>query len=98
MTRWTSRCARMLAAELKLLAAERTATTIDGGIGAAAIAAIAACEPGPRRELEVATWARRVIAGPGRIAIAIDPDATDGQLDALLELHARVMRATERAA
>jgi len=94
-TTWTVRLAAMLSLALHALNCEAVAATYDGGLGVSAMVAIAAHPPGPRRDFEVALWARRVISGPGRIAIAIHPDATDDELAAIIELHRRVMTETE---
>lgn len=87
----THRIAAMLARELRLLAAEKTAVSYDGGTGQIAVAAISALPPGPRRDLEVALWARRVIDGPGRFALLVHEGISDAELQAMVELHERVM-------
>lgn len=94
---WTSRVARMLAAELAGLDAERracrerAAVRIDNGAGLSAIAAVAALPAGPRRDLEIAIWARRLAAGPPVIAvIAEDLASDDNALRAFLALERAV--------
>jgi hypothetical protein len=91
VTRWTLRFAALLAFALRFAAAEEVAIAIDGGTGASAIAAISSLPHGPRRDLEVALWAERIMDSPGQIAIAIDPAASDSEIEALIQLHHRVM-------
>jgi hypothetical protein len=94
---WTMRCAAELADALADLACEAAAVSIDGGLGIAAVAAISALPPGPLRDLEIATWARRCIeagrrSGVRYTAILISPDASDSEIDAAAELAVRIRR------
>lgn len=73
-TTWTMRMARIIAGD------------IDGGIGDAAAATIAALPPGPQRELEVATSARRIATGPRSVAFVVSPDMPDDAVEAIADL------------
>jgi len=83
------RLARALAAEIwptEPWSIDTAAAAVDGGLGVAAVAAIAAVPPGPRRELEIAVWVRRARAIDGPIALMITPTTTDAELAALVDL------------
>lgn len=73
-------------------AAERVAVSIDGGLGAAAVAAIAAREGDAAKELEAAMWARRAARSVNAVVHLFTGDATDAELDA----HARLWIACQR--
>lgn len=95
---WTARCARMLEAQLDALAADAQHTLrcealtveLDHGLGTAAVAAITATPAGPRRDVELATWARRIASGPGCIAIVVDDAFGDEEIAVVAQLHRRV--------
>jgi len=67
---------------------------VDGGLGEAAIAAIAALPPGPRRDLEATTWARRILNGPARMAFVFPEDETARA--AFAQLHNAIVREASR--
>jgi hypothetical protein len=97
---WTARVAGDLARALAGKDIDAAATAIDDGIGQQAVAAIAATS-GPRRALEVALWADRIAAryhaGETKLAFVIGADASDADLEAITDLHARVIeRVRER--
>lgn len=56
----------------------------------AAIAAITATPAGPRRDREIATWAQRIAAGLGCIAVVIGDEFGPEEIEVLARLHARV--------
>lgn len=63
------------------------AAVIEGGVGAMAIAAIAAMQPGPRRRLEVELWAQRIATDEAcELAAAISPSTPAKELAAMIEL------------
>jgi hypothetical protein len=76
---------------------EQTAAAIDGGIGAAAIAAIAALPPGPRQDLEAVTWAQRILAGRAQLAFVLPAGvAADTAIGAFEQLHGAILREASR--
>jgi hypothetical protein len=100
MTTMTGRLARRLTEALADLddnairraRQERVAVQIDGGIGLSAIAAVSALPRGPRRDLEVALWAKRIVDGPRTIAFTVeDFRENDPDLDAFADLHRAVL-------
>lgn len=63
------------------------AVSIDGGIGLAAVAAVAALPPGPQRELEARLWARRILARDVRFAFAVPEGAgAENTMQAAIEI------------
>jgi len=89
------RCAAMLKLELSVIATEDAAVEIDGGLGLAAVEAIAALPPGPRRDFELALWARRIVDGPGRLAMVFRHDADDNTYEAYAALAYRCRQECE---
>jgi hypothetical protein len=92
---WTMRLAAMLKLELSVIATEDAALALDGGLGLAAVAAISALPPGPRRNFELAMWARRIVDGPGRLAVVFRPDADDATYEAYAALAYRCRQECE---
>ena len=75
------------------LEAEQRATEIDGGIGVAAVTAIAAVPPGLPRELEAVRWVRRAEQlGLENIAMVLSRGMTVDELEA----HTTLLVAIER--
>lgn len=74
--------------------ADPAAVAIDGGLGAAAVAAIAARPDGPQRDLEIATWTRAIVrairAGNATIVFSISNDREER---AMHDLNASIHRA-----
>ena len=71
-------------------ALEQAAIAVDGGLATAAVAAIGAVPPGPRRDLEFAVWTRRIAEQSDCSAYVIPPDVTDEQALIIAELIIRV--------
>lgn len=80
----------------RIARAERLGVSIDGGIGAAAMAAILGRPPGPMRAFEASLWARRAIATVERVAVVVEPGAGDDWVDAHAELMIALHRERER--
>lgn len=55
-------------------------------------ASIAALPTGPRRDLEVATWAKRIASGPRALAFVVSPDMPDEAVEAIANLPRAVRR------
>ena len=89
-SRWTMRCARMLAVELHSIACEDLAVQLDGGLAGAAVAAISAVPAGPRRDMELALWTRRIAAGPMMLALVVDENFGENEIEILARLHVAV--------
>jgi len=59
---------------------------IDGGLGMAAVAAVAALRRGPQRDLEIENWIRRFESFGGMIALPLTPITTDDEFHAVVDL------------
>jgi hypothetical protein len=90
------RLSRLLVDELRSIG-EQSAIAIDGGLGVAAVAAIAATPRGEARAVEAARWARRAAATVDQVVTPISPTTTDDELDAMVELHTAIARERSRA-
>lgn len=58
---------------------EKTAASIDGGLGMSAVAAVAACPPGPLRDLEIARWVARAKRQGGTIVTPMWPGMSEAE-------------------
>lgn len=93
------RLARELKAALARESGEQWAIGVDGGLGLAAQAAVAAMPRGPARAVEAARWVRRAHElGIDEVATLFLPGMSDDEVDALTELHCQLALQREREA
>ncbi len=69
---------------------ERRAVAFDGGLGLLAVAACLESPPGPERDLEIATWARRLAETPNGLAVIIYDDMPADEVDVITALAHRM--------
>jgi hypothetical protein len=74
---------------------EKKALNIDGGLGMSAVAAVAACAPGPARELEIARWVARAKRRGGTIVTPMWPGMSEAEFLAVKDMTAALAEIRE---